>query len=50
MHIIVSAEWYDFLVRGDIVHHTPTYTVNVKIVGVHKRHAAKKEDASSDFA
>ena len=40
VNVVVSAEWNDFLVRGNVVNYATSNTVNVKVVGVHKCHAA----------
>jgi hypothetical protein len=48
--VVVGAERNYLLVRSNIMHYTASNTVDVKVVGVHERHATKQEDSSADFA
>ena len=50
VHVVVGAEWNDFLVWRNVVDNASSDTINVKVVGVHERHAAQEENSASDFA
>ena len=48
--VVVSTERDDFEVGRDVVNDASADAVDVKVVGIHERHATQKEDASADFA
>ena len=50
MHVVVGAERNYLEVRRNVVYYATSDAVDVEVVGVHKRHAAQKEDSAADFA
>lgn len=48
--VVVGAEWDNFQIWRDVVDDASAYAVDVKVVAVHKSHAAQKENAATDFA
>ena len=48
--VVVGAERNDFEVGCDVVDDASADAVDVKVVGIHERHATQEEDSSADFA